>query len=71
MVTLDDLTEEVARVNLESVFLYLYDRTVHLNTFLMREGLLALDDPANVGDTELFAHVDWTRTLGTGDQLPG
>ena len=30
MVTLDDLTEEVARVNLESVFLYLYDRTVHL-----------------------------------------
>ncbi len=30
MVTLDELAEESARVTLESVFLYLYDRTVHL-----------------------------------------
>jgi len=39
-----------------------FDRAVHLNTFLMREGFLTLDDPASVGDEELFAHVDWNRT---------
>ena len=39
-----------------------FDRAVHLNTFLMREGFLTLDDPANVGDEEIFAHVDWSRT---------
>ena len=38
-----------------------FDRAVHLNTFLMHEGFLTLDDPANVGDAELFAHVDWTQ----------
>jgi predicted AlkP superfamily phosphohydrolase/phosphomutase len=40
-----------------------FDRAVHLNTYLMQQGLLALDDPKNVGDAELFAHVDWTRTV--------
>ncbi len=39
-----------------------FDRAVHVNTWLMREGFLTLDDPANVGDQELFAHVDWSRT---------
>ena len=39
-----------------------YKRSVHLNTILMNEGFLALDDPANAGDAELFAHVDWSRT---------
>ena len=39
-----------------------FDRAVHLNTWLMKEGFLALDDPANVGDEELFPHVDWSRT---------
>jgi predicted AlkP superfamily phosphohydrolase/phosphomutase len=39
-----------------------FDRAVHLNTWLMKEGFLALDDPANVGDDELFPHVDWSRT---------
>jgi hypothetical protein len=39
-----------------------FDRTVHLNTFLMHEGFLTLDDPRNAGDDELFAHVDWNRT---------
>jgi predicted AlkP superfamily phosphohydrolase/phosphomutase len=48
-----------------------FDRAVHLNTFLMREGLLALDDPANVGDSELFAHVDWTRTMAYAIGLNG
>lgn len=39
-----------------------FDRAVHLNTWLMREGFLTLDNPANAGDAELFAHVDWSRT---------
>jgi predicted AlkP superfamily phosphohydrolase/phosphomutase len=48
-----------------------FDRAVHLNTFLMREGLLALDDPSNVGDAELFAHVDWTKTMAYAIGLNG
>jgi predicted AlkP superfamily phosphohydrolase/phosphomutase len=39
-----------------------FDRAAHLNTWLMQEGYLMLDDPKNVGDEELFAHVDWSRT---------
>jgi len=39
-----------------------FDRAVHLNTWLMREGFLTLDDPAATGPDELFAHVDWSRT---------
>lgn len=39
-----------------------FDRAVHLNAWLMKEGFLTLDDPANVGSAELFQHVDWTRT---------
>jgi predicted AlkP superfamily phosphohydrolase/phosphomutase len=48
-----------------------FDRAVHLNTFLMREGLLTLDDPTNVGDAELFAHVDWSRTMAYAIGLNG
>jgi predicted AlkP superfamily phosphohydrolase/phosphomutase len=39
-----------------------FDRAVHLNTWLMREGFLTLDDPAATGPEELFAHVDWSKT---------
>lgn len=39
-----------------------FDRAFHLNTWLMREGFLTLDNPANVGAGELFEHVDWSRT---------
>jgi predicted AlkP superfamily phosphohydrolase/phosphomutase len=39
-----------------------FDRAVHLNTWLMREGYLVLDDAKNTGDDENFAHVDWSRT---------
>lgn len=39
-----------------------FDRAVHLNTWLMREGFLTLDDPASTGGEELFAHVDWSKT---------
>jgi hypothetical protein len=40
-----------------------FDRAVHLNSFLMQNGFLQLDDPKNVGDDQLFAHVDWGRTV--------
>lgn len=39
-----------------------FDRAVHLNTWLLKEGFLALDEPGNTGTEELFAHVDWSRT---------
>ncbi len=39
-----------------------FDRAVHLNRWLMQEGFLVLDDPKNVGDEELFPHVDWSKT---------
>jgi predicted AlkP superfamily phosphohydrolase/phosphomutase len=39
-----------------------FDRAVNLNTWLMREGFLTLDDPSAVGPGELFAHVDWSQT---------
>jgi hypothetical protein len=48
-----------------------FDRAVNLNTFLMQNGFLTLDDPRNVGDSELFAHVDWSRTLAYAIGLNG
>jgi len=30
------------------------DRAVHLNTFLMKQGFLVLDDPTKTGDDELL-----------------
>ena len=35
-----------------------FDRAVHLNTWLLREGFLA----AKPGPEEMFANVDWSRT---------
>jgi len=48
-----------------------FDRAVHLNTVLLREGFLALDSPANTGPAELFAHVDWSRTQAYAMGLNG
>lgn len=39
-----------------------FDRAVHLNSWLMEQGFLVLDNPRNAGPDELFAHVDWSRT---------
>jgi predicted AlkP superfamily phosphohydrolase/phosphomutase len=39
-----------------------FDRATHINSWLMREGFLTLDDPTKVGDDEVFAHVDWSKT---------
>jgi predicted AlkP superfamily phosphohydrolase/phosphomutase len=48
-----------------------FDRAVHLNTWLMKEGFLTLDDPKNAGNEELFAHVDWSRTQAYSVGLNG
>ena len=48
-----------------------FDRAVHLNNWLMREGFLALDDPKNAGDEELFPHVDWSKTQAYSVGLNG
>jgi predicted AlkP superfamily phosphohydrolase/phosphomutase len=48
-----------------------FDRAVHLNTWLMKEGFLTLDDPKSVGSEELFAHVDWSRTQAYSVGLNG
>ncbi|MCS6952973.1 MAG: alkaline phosphatase family protein [Bryobacterales bacterium] len=39
-----------------------FDRAVHLNTWLWKEGFLHLDDPSKASDQEGFPHVDWSRT---------
>ena len=48
-----------------------FDRAVHLNTVLMHEGFLSLDDPSNTGPEELFRHVDWSRTQAYAMGLNG
>jgi predicted AlkP superfamily phosphohydrolase/phosphomutase len=48
-----------------------FGRAVHLNTWLMRQGFLTLDDPQNTGDQELFPHVDWSRTQAYSIGLNG
>jgi predicted AlkP superfamily phosphohydrolase/phosphomutase len=48
-----------------------FDRGVHLNRVLMREGFLTLDDPKNTSDQELFPHVDWSRTQAYAMGLNG
>ena len=39
-----------------------FDRALHLNTWLLREGFLSLQDGAAPGADEMFATVDWSRT---------
>jgi predicted AlkP superfamily phosphohydrolase/phosphomutase len=39
-----------------------FDRSVNLNTWLLKEGFLMLDDPANTNDEELLKHVNWSKT---------
>ena len=48
-----------------------FDRAVHLNNWLMKEGFLTLDDPANTSDEEVFPHVDWSRTQAYAIGLNG
>ncbi|MBV9507953.1 MAG: alkaline phosphatase family protein [Acidobacteriia bacterium] len=39
-----------------------FDRAVHLNTWLMQQGYLTLNNPSHMGDAEEFAHVNWEKT---------
>jgi predicted AlkP superfamily phosphohydrolase/phosphomutase len=48
-----------------------FDRAVNLNSWLMKEGFLTLDDPKNVSDEEVFPHVDWSKTQAYAVGLNG
>ncbi len=48
-----------------------FDRAVHVNAWLMKEGFLTLNDPAKAGNDELFVHVDWSRTQAYSVGLNG
>lgn len=48
-----------------------FDRAVNVNTWLYNEGFLSLDSPANIGEGEMFAHVDWSRTQAYAMGLNG
>jgi predicted AlkP superfamily phosphohydrolase/phosphomutase len=48
-----------------------FSRAVHLNTWLMHEGFLTLDDPKATSNEELFPHVDWSRTKAYAVGLNG
>ena len=48
-----------------------FDRAVHLNSWLMQEGYLTLDDPTKTGDEEGFVHVNWDKTQAYAVGLNG
>lgn len=48
-----------------------FDREVHLNRWLMDQGLLTLDDPDNASDAPGFVHVDWSKTKAYAMGLNG
>ena len=48
-----------------------FDRSVHLNTWLMKEGFLTLTDPSKTGNEELFVNVDWSQTQAYSVGLNG
>lgn len=48
-----------------------FKRAVNVNTWLMRNGYLVLDDPSNTSDQEVFPHVDWSRTKAYAIGLNG
>jgi predicted AlkP superfamily phosphohydrolase/phosphomutase len=39
-----------------------FNRAVHLNTWLMQEGFLTLDNPRNTSNEEGFPHMNWDAT---------
>jgi predicted AlkP superfamily phosphohydrolase/phosphomutase len=39
-----------------------FNRAVHMNTWLMQQGFLTLDDPTKTGNDPEFPHVDWDKT---------
>lgn len=60
--TLDTISEDTTLIIISDHGFQRFDREVHLNRWLMDEGFLALDDPANAGPEPGFEHVDWENT---------
>jgi predicted AlkP superfamily phosphohydrolase/phosphomutase len=48
-----------------------FDRAVHMNSWLLKEGFLVLNEGARPGDEEVFANVDWSRTQAYSVGLNG
>jgi len=48
-----------------------FERALNVNTWLMQNGFLTLDDPSNTSDEEVFPHVDWSRTKAYAMGLNG
>ena len=48
-----------------------FTREFNLNTWLYKEGYLALTDESKVGEGEFFQHVDWSRTKAYGLGING
>jgi predicted AlkP superfamily phosphohydrolase/phosphomutase len=48
-----------------------FTREFNLNTWLYREGYLALTDESKLGQGEFFQHVDWSRTKAYGLGING
>jgi len=60
--TLDTIGDDTTLMVISDHGFQRFDREVHLNRWLMDEGFLSLDDPANAGPTPGFTHVDWDST---------
>jgi len=48
-----------------------FDRAVHLNSWLLKEGFLTLTEDAKPGNEEMFVNVDWSRTQAYSVGLNG
>ena len=60
--TVEKLSDDTTLMVISDHGFQRFDREVHLNTYLMEEGFLVLDDPDNTGFTPGFVHVDWSQT---------
>lgn len=68
---LDTITDDTIMLVISDHGFARFDREVHLNTWLMEEGFLVLDNPENVGPETGFVHVDWSKTTAYAMGLNG
>jgi predicted AlkP superfamily phosphohydrolase/phosphomutase len=69
--TLDTIGDDTTLIVMSDHGFARFDKQVNLNTWLMEEGFLVLDDPDNVSRTPGFAHVDWSQTRAYAMGLNG
>lgn len=69
--TLEHMPENTLLVVMSDHGFTSWKRSFHLNTWLRREGYLALTDPGVEEDSGLFTYVDWSRTRAYGLGING